>query len=78
MPDPSEGGYKLRALKLSAIAIALVVIVEVTIGLVAKSLAILSDGLHAMLDALTTVMLPAWLPAPVRTGVLPVSITLPF
>ena len=57
MPEPSEGGYKLRALKLSAIAIALVVIVEVTIGLVANSLAILSDGLHAMLDALTSVML---------------------
>jgi cation diffusion facilitator family transporter len=57
MPDPSEGGYKLRALKLSAIAIALVVIVEVTIGLIANSLAILSDGLHAMLDALTSVML---------------------
>ena len=57
MPDPSEGGYKLRALKLSAIAITLVVIVEVTIGLIANSLAILSDGLHAMLDALTSVML---------------------
>jgi cation diffusion facilitator family transporter len=57
MPDASEGAYKLRALKLSAIAIALVVIVEVTIGLIANSLAILSDGLHAMLDALTSVML---------------------
>jgi len=57
MPTPLEGGYKLKALKLSAIAIALVVIVEVTIGSIANSLAILSDGLHALLDALTSIML---------------------
>jgi cation diffusion facilitator family transporter len=57
MPTPSESGYKLKALKLSAIAIALVVIVEVTIGSIANSLAILSDGLHALLDALTSIML---------------------
>jgi cation diffusion facilitator family transporter len=57
MPDPSEGGYKLRTLKLSAIAIALVVIVEVTIGSIVNSLAILSDGLHALLDAMTSIML---------------------
>jgi cation diffusion facilitator family transporter len=57
MPDPSESPYKLRALKLSAIAIALVVIVEVTIGSIVNSLAILSDGLHALLDAITGVML---------------------
>ena len=57
MPEPSEGAYKLRTLKLSALAIALVVIVEVTIGSIANSLAILSDGLHAMLDALTSIML---------------------
>jgi cation diffusion facilitator family transporter len=57
MPDPSEGAYKLRSLKLSAIAIALVVIVEVTIGSIVNSLAILSDGLHALLDAMTGVML---------------------
>ena len=57
MPTPSEGGYKLKVLKISAIAIALVVIVEVTIGLIANSLAILSDGLHALLDALTSIML---------------------
>ena len=57
MPDSSEGAYKLRSLKLSAIAIALVVIVEVTIGLIANSLAILSDGLHALLDAMASVML---------------------
>jgi len=57
MPTPLEGGYKLRALKLSAIAITLVVIVEVTIGSIANSLAILSDGLHALLDAVTSIML---------------------
>jgi cation diffusion facilitator family transporter len=57
MPDPSEGAYKLRMLKLSAIAIALVVIVEVTIGTIVSSLAILSDGLHALFDAMTSIML---------------------
>jgi cation diffusion facilitator family transporter len=57
MPDPSEGAYKLRALKFSAIAIASVVTVELILGLVVNSLAILSDGLHASLDALTSVML---------------------
>src|SRR4030066_1883492 len=57
MPEPSEGAYKLRTLKLSALAIGLVVIVEVTIGSIVNSLAILSDGLHAMLDALTSIML---------------------
>jgi len=57
MLEPSEGTYKLRTLKLSALAIALVVIVEVTIGSIVSSLAILSDGLHAMLDALTSIML---------------------
>jgi cation diffusion facilitator family transporter len=39
-------------LKLSTIAIASVVIVEALLGLVAGSLAILTDGLHALLDAL--------------------------
>jgi cation diffusion facilitator family transporter len=57
MPELSEGAYKLRTLKLSTIAIALVVIVEVSIGLVVNSLAILSDGLHALLDAMTGIML---------------------
>ncbi len=52
-----EGKYKLSALKISAIAIFSVVIVEVTIGLIVNSLAILSDGLHALLDAMSTVML---------------------
>jgi cation diffusion facilitator family transporter len=52
-----EGIYKLRALKLSAAAIFSVVIIEVLVGLVANSLAVLSDGLHALLDALSTIML---------------------
>jgi len=57
MPEPSEGAHKLRALKLSAIAITSVVIIEVIVGLVVNSLAVLSDGLHALLDALSTIML---------------------
>jgi cation diffusion facilitator family transporter len=57
MPDSSEGAYKLRALKFSAIAIASVVLVEVIVGLIVDSLAILSDGLHASLDVFSTVML---------------------
>ncbi len=57
MPDRLEGDYKLRVLKISAVAIATVVIVEVILGLVVNSLAILSDGLHAALDVITSVML---------------------
>ena len=52
-----ESGYKLRTLKRSAVAIASVVFVEVTIGLAVNSLAIVSDGLHALLDASTTLVL---------------------
>jgi cation diffusion facilitator family transporter len=57
MPKPAEGAYKIRALKLSAIAITSVVILEVVVGLLVNSLAVLSDGLHALLDALSTIML---------------------
>jgi cation diffusion facilitator family transporter len=57
MPAHSEGAYKLRVLKVSAVAIATVVLVEVVLGLVVDSLAILSDGLHALLDVITSVML---------------------
>ena len=57
MPDNSEGAYKLRVLKFSTVAIASVVIVEVILGLIVDSLAILSDGLHASLDVITSVML---------------------
>jgi cation diffusion facilitator family transporter len=57
MPDASKGDTKLRVLKFSAVAIASVVIVEVVLGLIVDSLAILSDGLHASLDVFSTVML---------------------
>src|SRR3989337_2089458 len=57
MQSSQEGTYKLRALKLSAAAIFSVVIIEVLVGLMANSLAILSDGLHALLDAISTTML---------------------
>lgn len=52
-----ESAYKLKTLKRSAIAIASVVIMEVTLGLAVNSLAIISDGLHALLDALTMAIL---------------------
>jgi cation diffusion facilitator family transporter len=52
-----ETGYKLATLKRSTIAITSVVLVEVTIGFAVNSLAILSDGLHASLDALSTLIL---------------------
>ncbi len=52
-----ESNNKLKALKISAVAIFSVVIVEVSVGLAVNSLAILSDGLHALLDAVSTIML---------------------
>jgi len=52
-----ETSYKLSALKRSTIAIASVVLVEIVSGLAVNSLAIVSDGLHALLDALTTLIL---------------------
>src|SRR5664280_1757360 len=52
-----EGKTKLKALKISAFAIFSVVIIEVTVGLLVNSLAIMSDGLHALLDAVSSVML---------------------
>ncbi|MDR0373946.1 MAG: cation-efflux pump [Nitrososphaerota archaeon] len=58
MPSNNDDGQtKLKALKISAIAISSVVIVELVVGLYVNSLAIISDGLHAMLDAFTCVML---------------------
>ena len=57
MQTSTEGKYKLKTLKISAIAIFSVVIVEISVGLFVNSLAILSDGLHALLDALSTVLL---------------------
>ncbi|MGA3112162.1 MAG: cation diffusion facilitator family transporter [Candidatus Bathyarchaeia archaeon] len=57
MQESLDGKYKLRALRIAAIAIFSVVIVEVSLGLFVNSLAILSDGLHALLDAVSTIML---------------------
>ena len=49
--------HKLDPLKKSAIAISSVVLVEVILGFAVNSLAILSDGVHALLDTLTTIAL---------------------
>ncbi len=57
MQDARVGNLKLKALKISAVAIFSVVIAEVTVGYLVNSLAIISDGLHALLDALSSVML---------------------
>ena len=57
MQGSGEGKYKLKALKISAIAIFSVVIVELSIGWIVRSLAIQSDGLHALLDVVSTIML---------------------
>jgi len=54
MHNSLQNDYKLTALKRSTIAISSVVFVEAFLGLALGSLAILSDGLHALLDALTT------------------------
>jgi len=48
---------KVRALQLSLIAIASVVVFEGTVGLVTNSLAILSDAAHALFDSVTTLIL---------------------
>jgi len=48
---------KVRALQLSFIAIASVVVIEGIVGLVTNSLAILSDAAHAMFDSVTTLIL---------------------
>jgi cation diffusion facilitator family transporter len=57
MPEPAESGYKLTALKRSTFAITTVVFVEIILGVTAGSLAIVSDGVHATLDAVTTFVL---------------------
>ncbi|MEM2947368.1 MAG: cation diffusion facilitator family transporter [Candidatus Bathyarchaeia archaeon] len=54
MPLKERG---LRSLKISAIAISSVVVVEVVLGLAVGSLAILSDGMHALLDTITMLIL---------------------
>jgi len=48
---------KVRALQLSFVAIASVVVIEGAIGLVTNSLAILSDAAHALFDTVTTLIL---------------------
>jgi cation diffusion facilitator family transporter len=50
---------KLRILKISAVAITSVVLVEFILGLAVGSLAILSDGAHALFDAITSFVLLA-------------------
>lgn len=57
MQGSIDGKYKLRALSIAAAAIFSVVIVELSIGYFVNSLAIISDGLHALLDVITTIML---------------------
>ena len=57
MQTQKENNYKLKVLKLSAIAIFSVVIIEVIVGIFVNSLAVLSDGLHATLDVVSSVML---------------------
>ena len=57
MGNALDGAGKLRALKLSTIAIFSVVIIEVIVGLLVNSLAVLSDGLHALLDTFSSLML---------------------
>ena len=57
MQSTLEGKTKLKTLKISAFAIFSVVIIEVILGLLINSLAIMSDGLHALLDAVSSVML---------------------
>lgn len=48
---------RLKTLKISAFAISSVVVVEVVLGLAVGSLAILSDGAHALLDAIAMLIL---------------------
>jgi cation diffusion facilitator family transporter len=57
MQNYAQGFQKLRVLKLSTIAIGSVVVVEASLGLIVGSLAILSDGFHALLDTITTLAL---------------------
>lgn len=52
MQDSAENKYKLKVLKLSTVAITSVFIVEAFLGLIVGSLAILSDGMHALFDTL--------------------------
>lgn len=53
----NNGKGKIRILQISTIAIFSVVLVEISLGLLVGSLAIASDGVHALLDAITMVIL---------------------
>ncbi len=57
MHSHEHGSAKLRTLKLSTVAIGSVVAVELLLGGLVGSLAIMSDGLHALLDTITTFVL---------------------
>lgn len=57
MQSLAENNYKLKVLKLSTIAITSVVLVEMILGFAVGSLAIQSDGMHALLDALSALVL---------------------
>jgi cation diffusion facilitator family transporter len=57
MQEFADGKYKLNALRIAAVAIFSVVVVELSLGFFVNSLAIISNGLHALLDAFSTVML---------------------
>jgi len=48
---------KVKALQLSFVAIASVVVIEGTVGIITNSLAILSDAAHALFDSVTTLIL---------------------
>ena len=52
-----KGNSKVKALQLSFVAIASVVVIEGIVGLITNSLAILSDAAHALLDTVTTLIL---------------------
>jgi cation diffusion facilitator family transporter len=57
MQSSAADSSKLKTLKYSTIAIGSVVVIEVVLGLAVGSLAVLSDGIHALLDTLTTFVL---------------------
>ena len=57
MHNTEKSSPKLKILTISTVAITSVVLVELILGFIVGSLAILSDGAHALLDALSTFVL---------------------
>jgi cation diffusion facilitator family transporter len=57
MLSVEKSGYKIKTLKISTFAITTVVAVEFILGFIVGSLAILSDGVHAMLDTFSMFVL---------------------